>query len=300
MAARAHVEPPADLQSTALSRERARARTLLAVHGALAERGERAASASFPLECTTTTPRSALFSGHGGKSAAIDDYCNAIEWTKRMPARAQKVLEGLTDNRRMLADLVAVMEWVERMPPGSRDLLERIAEAGGNAVDCAHASRTADGAGTGGKTSPTHEGGGASVPTLNDTAGTGGRHAVRAPNPAPAAPCSSSCSPVHQRPSHCALPPAKRACLGSTSCGDAKGTSHAGKQTSRFRGVSWNRRLGKYRAAIRVGHTFIHLGLFDIEVAAARAYDEKARKLGRPVNIAASEGEATVHKGLGE
>lgn len=56
-----------------------------------------------------------------------------------------------------------------------------------------------------------------------------------------------------------------------------KMTSSKGKPcTSRFKGVSWDRRRGKWVAQIR-REGKRHLGRFDDELAAAEAYDEAAR-----------------------
>lgn len=46
--------------------------------------------------------------------------------------------------------------------------------------------------------------------------------------------------------------------------------------TSGFRGVSWHKQTGKWRAHIQVGGKQRHLGLFMNEVDAAKAYDEAA------------------------
>jgi len=48
--------------------------------------------------------------------------------------------------------------------------------------------------------------------------------------------------------------------------------------TSMYRGVSFSRATGKWRAAIEVNGKALNLGLFTHENAAARAYNEAARK----------------------
>ncbi len=51
---------------------------------------------------------------------------------------------------------------------------------------------------------------------------------------------------------------------------------------SRFKGVHWNERVGKWVASICLNRKLIHLGYFDDEVEAAHAYDRKARELFGP------------------
>lgn len=48
--------------------------------------------------------------------------------------------------------------------------------------------------------------------------------------------------------------------------------------TSKFRGVSWDRRLRKWVARIKVDGKYLYLGLFTYEADAARARDAAARK----------------------
>jgi hypothetical protein len=52
--------------------------------------------------------------------------------------------------------------------------------------------------------------------------------------------------------------------------------------TSRFKGVHWNARIRKWVASICLNRQLMHLGYFDTEIAAAHAYDRKARELFGP------------------
>ena len=49
--------------------------------------------------------------------------------------------------------------------------------------------------------------------------------------------------------------------------------------TSRYKGVSWHKKAGKWRACIKRNSKTIHLGLFTDEIDAVKAYDTAARRL---------------------
>lgn len=49
-------------------------------------------------------------------------------------------------------------------------------------------------------------------------------------------------------------------------------------KTSKFRGVSWHKKAGKWRAYICLDDKHKHLGHFNSEIDAAKAYDIAARK----------------------
>ncbi len=55
------------------------------------------------------------------------------------------------------------------------------------------------------------------------------------------------------------------------------------KKSSKFRGVSWKN--NQWKAEIKVAGKLEHLGYFDDEEAAARAFDSRAGPLGRPTNF---------------
>ena len=56
-------------------------------------------------------------------------------------------------------------------------------------------------------------------------------------------------------------------------------------KSSEYRGVSWDKSHNQWRAFIRVAGNLEHLGYFDDEAEAARAYDTHARQLGYPPNF---------------
>jgi hypothetical protein len=66
-----------------------------------------------------------------------------------------------------------------------------------------------------------------------------------------------------------------------------EGQTQANKRgsSSKFRGVSLDKRSNKWVASITIAGERAHLGTFEIEEDAARAFDERAASLGRPVNF---------------
>ena len=56
---------------------------------------------------------------------------------------------------------------------------------------------------------------------------------------------------------------------------------------SRFKGVSWYKRDGKWLAKIQIDSKKTFWGYFVDEEAAARAYDKAAARVGRPLNFPA-------------
>lgn len=47
--------------------------------------------------------------------------------------------------------------------------------------------------------------------------------------------------------------------------------------SSQYKGVGWNKAAGKWKSKIRVDYRYIHIGYFDDELSAAKAYDARAR-----------------------
>jgi len=64
--------------------------------------------------------------------------------------------------------------------------------------------------------------------------------------------------------------------LRKTVRGEHDGNRRKTHGSSQYKGVSWSKDKGKWRACIRIERT-VHLGYFSDEVTAAHAYDEAAR-----------------------
>ncbi len=57
------------------------------------------------------------------------------------------------------------------------------------------------------------------------------------------------------------------------------------KESSEFTGVTWSKKSNKWHAQIKVAGKMEHLGYFDDEEEAARAFDTRAAELNRPTNF---------------
>jgi len=51
--------------------------------------------------------------------------------------------------------------------------------------------------------------------------------------------------------------------------------------SSKYKGVGWHRRIKKWVATIQFNKKVYHMGYFENEIDAAKAYDKKARQLHR-------------------
>ena len=67
--------------------------------------------------------------------------------------------------------------------------------------------------------------------------------------------------------------------------GGAKGSDKTAVVTSKFVGVSFNRKNQKWLAQITVERKQLYLGSCDTELEAAKKYDERAAVLGKPLNL---------------
>jgi hypothetical protein len=54
---------------------------------------------------------------------------------------------------------------------------------------------------------------------------------------------------------------------------------HRAHGLSKFKGVSWHTKTKKWQARVALNGKRIHIGVFDSEIEAAKAYDQKAREL---------------------
>ena len=61
---------------------------------------------------------------------------------------------------------------------------------------------------------------------------------------------------------------------------NSQNASKSKKNTSGFKGVSWDKEKNKWRARIRINNKNVHLGYFVCLLDAARVYDEKALDVG--------------------
>ena len=67
--------------------------------------------------------------------------------------------------------------------------------------------------------------------------------------------------------------------LCSTGQNQHNRAANRGGMASRFKGVTWHNRLGKWIARVSAGGHRRHLGVFGDEIEAAKAYDDAARVL---------------------
>jgi hypothetical protein len=77
-------------------------------------------------------------------------------------------------------------------------------------------------------------------------------------------------------------PPSAWAAAFGFACSSAPPLS---SKSSEYRGVSWHKQLNQWEAFIKVAGKKEHLGYFNDEAEAARAFDTRAAELGRPTNF---------------
>jgi hypothetical protein len=65
----------------------------------------------------------------------------------------------------------------------------------------------------------------------------------------------------------------------ATHAGNMQNQRRPKNNTSGYKGVSWHRATGKWRAYIKRDGKQVHLGIFDTPEAAAHAYDDASREL---------------------
>jgi hypothetical protein len=66
-----------------------------------------------------------------------------------------------------------------------------------------------------------------------------------------------------------------RLCTFAENC---RNTRRTAPSTSKYKGVHWRKRTKKWAAAIRFDNKTYHLGCFDTELDAGKAYDQAAKK----------------------